>query len=819
MSTTPKKREHIGIKAKIYNSPESLSMEEAYHKVYSSRNRYGNRSEQPHDFSPNQDLYQLRLYSEEGKLTKVVSEDGNDFDHKLAGDKVDVNNTNNNEMSPDEQKNTSPEIHLDEIEPSSTKITKDSITAAKRNVSVTSNLNQILSPTMADSATNDPPTRETLDQIPSNLSSEFHTPRDDPILPDNVIPDPIPTGEKISGQHSSSSISSAASNKTVVFNDKQTNSQRKHQSPYKLRAQSPYKSALKNAKTTQSSDSVMNKMSNTTPMIKTPISGNKKFTKIPIPITPKFTPKERQNFAPITRPLKARGPLHLSDLELSPMPSPTTSTSLNLKTSAVDKTIKNEDEKIIEPQKPPPPKPTPKITPTKHSCIGVQQPPKPTSYLEKQQAKMQLAKKIKTINTLSATIQRRVKPKPAADWRRNRKSLQGNKFASNSIQQQSSCPKMSTFSASSGTILTENHEAGISEQYIPTLYDSGEDEKELEQQLEEGKSSPQTDGESTTVVFKMGNDHELSPSVTSAPENVDVSRSEIDAISDQVAESIPIKIEDRDDEAPIAVGIHLTTEHPQDIINQNNEAHQPFNLETNFHRQTLNDSVEVKNDTQVQIVKVPCRFTASGCKEMLVRGTLSEDNHHRECQFRPISCILLQTCNETVPYHSFNLHFSTHYLCPTYAKTLTTRIPIASEAFNVEYSWLPKWLRVGHANFFVMMNHTLKGKSIGEDGHWMFWVWMIGSQEEASKFFYEIEICKDHRKKCATFTTQSIRTTTAQIFATKSCLCVTDEEMKRILCLEDKLFTDLFIDVAIVRKPSSTVDTTPSYTGKYRDPR
>lgn len=54
MSTTPKKREHIGIKAKIYNSPESLSMEEAYHKVYSSRNRYGNRSEQPHDFSPNQ---------------------------------------------------------------------------------------------------------------------------------------------------------------------------------------------------------------------------------------------------------------------------------------------------------------------------------------------------------------------------------------------------------------------------------------------------------------------------------------------------------------------------------------------------------------------------------------------------------------------------------------------------------------------------------------------------------------------------------------------------------------------------------------------
>lgn len=173
---------------------------------------------------------------------------------------------------------------------------------------------------------------------------------------------------------------------------------------------------------------------------------------------------------------------------------------------------------------------------------------------------------------------------------------------------------------------------------------------------------------------------------------------------------------------------------------------------------------------------------------MIAPGTPREEEHNRKCAFRPIPCIFNHNCKAMVPHHGFLLHLQSHFLTPNFTKYLTTTVYLHEETFQLNSdTWMPKWLRIREydANFFLMLKRS-KGAIPGvNEGCWLCWVWMMGSQEEASQFFYEIDVFKEDRKISGTFTTQSIRSSPADIVATKSCLSFTDQVAKHIASIGD----------------------------------
>jgi len=146
--------------------------------------------------------------------------------------------------------------------------------------------------------------------------------------------------------------------------------------------------------------------------------------------------------------------------------------------------------------------------------------------------------------------------------------------------------------------------------------------------------------------------------------------------------------------------------------------------------------------------------------------------------------------------------------------------------------WLPKWIRIAEfedLNFFVMMNHTvaypavmgehLAGAPSRDDGVWTAWVWVLGDQEQATRYYYDVLVFKGGSKTGGTFTTQSIRSPVEQIIATKSCLHFTDKVAKHISKWDGQMLSDFFIDVSIHKKPAlEGTNTELSHTGPYHVP-
>ncbi|CAL8099276.1 unnamed protein product [Orchesella dallaii] len=189
---------------------------------------------------------------------------------------------------------------------------------------------------------------------------------------------------------------------------------------------------------------------------------------------------------------------------------------------------------------------------------------------------------------------------------------------------------------------------------------------------------------------------------------------------------------------------------------------------------------------------VDCRFKSAGCTEKLPKGTLYETEHHQNCQFRPIPCLLQPNCSELVPYHNFLLHHMHHFVHPIFSATLNTSVIFKTEDFKDNQRWNPRWMNCYGRDFFVMVSHKLPGM-------WYVWVWMLGTPDEAAEYLYDVEISKSSYRKVGTFPVLSLRTTLDEIEKYEACMSMTDFQVQRISQIRESIIGSFEVDLMIYK--------------------
>jgi len=195
---------------------------------------------------------------------------------------------------------------------------------------------------------------------------------------------------------------------------------------------------------------------------------------------------------------------------------------------------------------------------------------------------------------------------------------------------------------------------------------------------------------------------------------------------------------------------------------------------------------------------VDCAYKAGGCTEKVPQGTVAEKEHHQTCQYRPIPCLMHHVCKQLVPYHNFLLHHMKHFIYPTFSTILNTSVVFEREDFDCNHRWQPRWMNCYDKEFFVMIAHKIPGM-------WYFWVWMLGTPEEAEEFSYDVEISKRHLKKAGTFPVLSFRTNEDELLKRDICLSMTDYQIKRISQIKNNLVGSMDIDLVIWKGSSSSI--------------
>ncbi|ODN06397.1 E3 ubiquitin-protein ligase SINAT2 [Orchesella cincta] len=195
---------------------------------------------------------------------------------------------------------------------------------------------------------------------------------------------------------------------------------------------------------------------------------------------------------------------------------------------------------------------------------------------------------------------------------------------------------------------------------------------------------------------------------------------------------------------------------------------------------------------------VDCRFKSAGCTEKLPKGTLYEKEHHQNCQFRPIPCLLQPSCSESVPFHNFLLHHMNHFIYPIYSATLNTSVIFKTEDFKDNQRWSPRWMNCYNRDFFVMVSHKLPGM-------WYVWVWMLGSPDETAEYLYDVEISKSSYRKLGTFPVLSVRTAFDEIEKYEACMSMTDFQVKRISQIRESIIGSFEIDLMIYKSKGHTL--------------
>jgi len=207
--------------------------------------------------------------------------------------------------------------------------------------------------------------------------------------------------------------------------------------------------------------------------------------------------------------------------------------------------------------------------------------------------------------------------------------------------------------------------------------------------------------------------------------------------------------------------------------------------------------LKLKDVASEEELFVDCPYKIGGCTEKLERDTEEMKEHIGACEFRPIPCLMPDCCSEPVPYQNFLLHQMQHFLQPQFSASITTTMVLEQEDFNRDRRWSPRWINCYDKDFFFMVSHRVPDM-------WHFWMWILGSQDEADQYYYDIEVCKGENKKSGTYSVLSIRTPTESIEKQEIAMSMTGYQVKRLSKIGDNLYGSFDIDLVIYKLKNPT---------------
>jgi hypothetical protein len=207
----------------------------------------------------------------------------------------------------------------------------------------------------------------------------------------------------------------------------------------------------------------------------------------------------------------------------------------------------------------------------------------------------------------------------------------------------------------------------------------------------------------------------------------------------------------------------------------------------------------------LELAPRPCKFSQSGCTIELVPSLLRK--HENDCETKLLHCPNILCSTKILPkYLDEHLKKSESCKAEVIDRDMLTRLIVFfDDSFiNKRQTWDYNRINQYGQVFFTETVRTL-------DGNWILWLYFLGSENEAKKYFYTITICHSDKRLQSSFSGQvtSMRQDPEDIFKRPNGLYLCDEMVKTYLednRLKFKITLLMPVNQKKITHPRSTID-------------
>jgi len=185
--------------------------------------------------------------------------------------------------------------------------------------------------------------------------------------------------------------------------------------------------------------------------------------------------------------------------------------------------------------------------------------------------------------------------------------------------------------------------------------------------------------------------------------------------------------------------------------------------------------IDIRNlfaEKAVTFMSIPCEFRAYGCR--VVVQYKEKENHERVCKFRPFICPYIE-CDHKLAADAVVLHVGNAHReeCRrSEGPEITASMILIGSYFGGDGAWSPRVITCFGRTFFDV--------ALTRDRWLHHWVWLLGEEEEAAQFEYEITAFKGNTKYVYGSEVASLRTSDDEIVSEGKCLSISDAIGRRL---------------------------------------
>jgi len=185
--------------------------------------------------------------------------------------------------------------------------------------------------------------------------------------------------------------------------------------------------------------------------------------------------------------------------------------------------------------------------------------------------------------------------------------------------------------------------------------------------------------------------------------------------------------------------------------------------------------IDIRNlfaEKAVTFMSLPCEFRTYGCKVEIQYN--DKELHERTCKYRPYICPYIE-CDHKLAFGAVVDHVSSAHReeCRrSDGPEITASMILIGMYFGGDGAWSPRVITCFGKTFFDV--------ALTRDKWLHHWVWLLGEDEEAANFTYEITAFKGNTKYVYGSEVASLRTSDDEIVSEGKCLSISDAIGRRL---------------------------------------
>eukprot|EP00096_Caligus_rogercresseyi_P012529 TRINITY_DN5283_c0_g1_i1.p1 TRINITY_DN5283_c0_g1~~TRINITY_DN5283_c0_g1_i1.p1 ORF type:complete len:413 (+),score=124.01 TRINITY_DN5283_c0_g1_i1:143-1381(+) len=185
--------------------------------------------------------------------------------------------------------------------------------------------------------------------------------------------------------------------------------------------------------------------------------------------------------------------------------------------------------------------------------------------------------------------------------------------------------------------------------------------------------------------------------------------------------------------------------------------------------------IDIRNmfaEKAITYLTIQCEFDQYGCKEIIQYR--DKEAHERTCKYRPYICPYIE-CDHKLSADVVVDHVSSVHReeCRrSDGPEITASMILIGRYFGGDGAWSPRVITCFGKTFFDV--------ALTRDRWLHHWVWLLGEEEEAMKYLYEITAFKGNTRYVYGGEVASLRTTDDDIVSGGQCLSISDAIGRRL---------------------------------------